>query len=87
MVNSSEALIIVVTKAKRQDADTLGPKGTWSSLEAPNFSSAAVVPPAKRRDLTHTVAVTQRGKPSVSPSDNLLSCGKATRKRSRRDGG
>ena len=83
MVNSGEALLNVVTKAKRQDAFTLGPKGTWSSLEAPNSSSAAVVPPAERRDLTHTVTGAQRGKPAISPSDKPLSFGKATRKRSR----
>jgi hypothetical protein len=87
MVNSGEALLNVVTKAKRQDAFTLGPKGTWSSLEVPNSFSAAVVPPAERRDLTHTVTATQRGKPSVSPSGKPLSRGKATRKGSRWDGG
>ena len=81
MVNSGEALINVVTKAKRQDAFTLGPKGTWSSPEVPNSSGAAVVPPAERRDLTHTVTAAERGKPVVSLSR------KATRKRSRRGGG
>ena len=81
MVNSGEALLNVVTKAKRQDADTLGPKGMWSSPEVPNSSGAAVVPPAEKRDLTHTVTAAERGKPVVSPS------GKATRKRSRRGGG
>ena len=87
MVNSGEALLNVVTKAKRQDADTLGPKGTWSSPEVPNSSGAAVVPPAERRDLTHTVTEAQRGKPVVSPRDKQLSFGKAPRKRSPRDSG
>jgi hypothetical protein len=80
MVNSGEAMLNVVTKDKRQDAYTLGPKGTWSSLEVPNSSSAAVVPPAERRDLTHTVTETQRGKPVVPLCDNSLSFGNATRK-------
>jgi len=55
----------------------LDQNGMWPSLEAPNSSSAAVVPPAERRDLTHTVTATERGKPVVSPP------GKATRKSSR----
>ena len=87
MVNSGEALLNVVTKAKRQDAFTLGPKGTWSSLEAPNSSSAAVMPPAERRDLTHTVMATERGKPVVSRQGKPLSFRKATRERNRWDGG
>ena len=87
MVNSGEALLNVVTKAKRQDAFTLGPKGTWSSLEVPNSSSAAVVPPAERRGLTHTVTATQRGKSVVSLRDKPLSFRKATRERNRWDGG
>ena len=55
----------------------LDQNGKWPSLEAPNSSSAADVPPAERRDLTHTVTAAKRGKPVASPQ------GKATRKRSR----
>jgi len=46
----------------------LDQKGTWSGPEAPNSSGAVVAPPAERRDLTHTVTVTERGKPVVSPA-------------------
>jgi len=48
-------------KGQAQDADSLGPKGTWSGPEAPNSSGAVVVPPAERRDLTHTVTAAERG--------------------------
>ena len=51
----------------------LGPKGTWSGPEAPNSSGAVVVPPAERRDLTHTVTATERGKPVVSPRGKAVS--------------
>ena len=74
MVNSGEALVNVVTKAKRKMLNRLDQKGTWSGPEAPNSSGAAVVPPAERRDLTHTVTAAERGKPVVSPF------GKAARK-------
>jgi hypothetical protein len=50
----------------------LDQKGTWSSSWAPNSHGAVVEPPAKRRDLTHTVTAAERGKPVVSPQ------GKAT---------
>lgn len=68
MVNSGEALLNVVTKDKRKMLKRLDQKGTWSGPEAPNSSGAVVAPPAERRDLTHTVTVTERGKPVVSPS-------------------
>ena len=68
MVNTREALINVITKDKRQDAFTLGPKGTWSGPEAPSSSGAVVAPPAERRDLTHTVTAAERGKPVVFPA-------------------
>jgi len=35
-------------KGQAQDADTLGPKGTWPGPEAPNSSGAVVEPPAER---------------------------------------
>jgi hypothetical protein len=76
-VNSGEALLNVVIKAKRKMLNRLDQKGTWSGPEAPNSSGAADAPPAERRDLTHTVTTTERGKPVVSPQ------GKATCKRSR----
>ena len=85
MVNSGEALLNVVTKAKRQDADTLGPKGMWSSPEVPNSSGAADAPPAERRDLTHTVTAAERGKPVVSPPGQPA--GKANRKARQWGGG
>ena len=31
-----------------------------------------MVPPAERRNLTHTVTVAERGKPVVSPADRVL---------------
>ena len=71
-VNSREALINVVTKAKRKMLNRLDQNGTWSRPEAPNSFGAVVEPPAKRRDLTHTVTAAERGKPVVSPK------GKAT---------
>ena len=64
----------------------LDQKGTWPGPEAPNSSGADVVPPAERRDLTHTVTAAERGKPVVSPvTTNCL--GKAARKRRRWDCG
>ena len=68
MVNSGEALLNVVTKAKRKMLNRLDQKGTWSGPGAPNSSGAVVAPPAERRDLTHTVTAAERGKPVVSPS-------------------
>src|ERR1700692_4818555 len=68
LVNTCEALLNRRHKGQAQDANTLGPKGTWSGPEAPNSSGAVVAPPAERRDLTHTVTATERGKPVVSPS-------------------
>jgi hypothetical protein len=69
MVNSGEALLNVVTKAKRKMLNRLDQKGTWSGPEAPNSSGAADAPPAERRDLTHTVTAAERGKPVVSPAE------------------
>ena len=79
----------VVGKGLRKQylAGHLPYKGTWSGPEAPNSSGAVVVPPAERRDLTHTGTSAERGKPVVSPNDKALSLGKAPRKRSRRGGG
>ncbi len=68
MVNGCEALINVVTKDKRQDAFTLGPKGTRSGYGASNSPYAVVEPPAERRGLTHTVTAAERGKPVVFPA-------------------
>ena len=65
----------------------LDQKGTWSGPEAPNSSGAVDAPPAKRRGLTHTVTVAERGKPVVSLSDNRLLLRKAVRKGSPRDCG
>ena len=65
----------------------LDQKGTWSGPEAPNSSGAVVTPPAKRRDLTHTVTAAERGKPVVTPRDNPLARGKAAREGRRRDCG
>jgi hypothetical protein len=58
----------------------LDQKGTWSGPEAPNSSGAVTAPPAKKRDLTHTVTAAERGKPVASLSDNGLSLRKAARK-------
>ena len=76
MVNSREALLNVVMLAKRKMLTRLDQKGMWSGPRAPNSLGAVDAPPAERRDLTHTVTATERGKPVVSPS------GKASRKRS-----
>src|SRR5260370_3551273 len=57
-------------QGQAQGGESLGPKGTWSGPEAPNFSGAVVVPPAERRDRTHTVTAAERGKPVVSPPRN-----------------
>jgi hypothetical protein len=63
----------------------LDQKGTWSGSEAPNSSDAADAPPAERRDLTHTVTATERGKPVVSL--DWQRSRKANRKVSRGHGG
>jgi hypothetical protein len=68
MVNPGEALLNVVTQAKRKMLTRLDQKGTWSGPEAPNSSGAVVAPPAERRDLTHTVTTAERGKPVVLPA-------------------
>jgi hypothetical protein len=81
MVNPGEALLNVVTKVERKMLERSDQKGTWSGPGAPNSSGAVDAPPAKRRDLTHTVTATERVKPVASPQ------GKVTRKRSRWGGG
>ena len=68
MVNRCEALLNVVTKDKRKMLNRLDQKGTWPGPEAPNSSGADDVPPAERRDLTHTGTPAERGKPVVSPA-------------------
>jgi hypothetical protein len=68
MVNGREVLLNRRHQGQAQDADTLGPKGTWSGPQAPNSCGAADAPPAERHDLTHTVTTTERGKPVVSPT-------------------
>jgi hypothetical protein len=84
-VNTSEALINVVTIAKRKMLTRLDQKGTWPGPEAPNSSGAVVEPPAERRDLTHTGTAAERGKPVVSRSRQRPR--KAYRKARRWDGG
>jgi len=56
----------------------LDQKGTWPGPEAPNSYGADDVPPAERRDLTHTGTPAERGKPVISPGEP--SPGKARRK-------
>jgi len=69
MVNQSESPINVVRFDQRlKDAVTLGPKGKWSGLGAPNSPGADVAPPAKRHSLTHSGTGTERGKPVVLPA-------------------
>jgi hypothetical protein len=85
MVNSGEALVNVVMSNKRKMLIRLGQNGMWSGPGANQSPGADGAPPAKRRDLTHTATVTERGKPVVSPRGQPT--GKARRKVSRRGGG
>ncbi len=66
MVNSGEASLNVVTKDKRKLLNRLDQKVRGQDCGAPNSPGADGEPPAKRRDLTHTVTATERGKPAVS---------------------
>ena len=84
LVNTREALLNRRHKGQAQDADTLGPKGTWSGPEAPNSSGTALVPPAERRNLTHTVIAAERGKPVVSPADCVLASDSQEKPKGRR---
>ena len=65
MVSICKVLINVVRSDKREDANTLEPKGKWSGTDAPNSSVADGAPPAKRHNLTHSTTHTKRGKPVV----------------------
>jgi len=67
MVNPGEALLNVVMSDKRKLLIRLGQNGTWSGPRAIGSFGADAVPPAKRRDLTHTATATERGKPVASP--------------------
>jgi hypothetical protein len=86
MVNSGEALLNVVIRAKRKMLNRLDQKGTWSGPEAPNSSGAAEAPPAERRDLTHTVTAMERGKPVVSPIREGVSQEELTKRRVEEEG-
>jgi hypothetical protein len=83
MVNICESLINVVSSNKPKmlisprRAYRLGPKGKWSGTGVLTSPVADIVPPAKRRDLTHAGMQTKRDKPIVLPF------GKASRKASR----
>jgi hypothetical protein len=65
MVNESKVSINVVTHDKRKMLIRLGQNGKWSSTGVPNSPVADAAPPAKRHNLTHSDAHTQRGKPVV----------------------
>src|SRR6516165_10773896 len=66
-VNGREALLNVVSEAKRKMLPRLHQTGTGSGPGAPNSPGAVVVPPAERRDLTRTVTPAERGKPAALP--------------------
>src|SRR5262249_14895705 len=69
-VNPGEALLNVVMSNQRKMLYRWGQKGTWSSPVAILSAGADGAPPAKRRDLTHTVTRTERGKPvAFLPTD------------------
>jgi len=78
MVNSGEALLNVVMSNKRKMLSRLGQKGTWSGPDVILSSGAGDVPPAKRRDLTHTVTRMERGKPATLPTSRLGRPGQRT---------
>ena len=50
----------------------LDQKGMWPGPGAPNSPGADDEPPASRRDLTHAVSVTQRGKPVALPKGRAV---------------
>jgi len=66
-VNPGETLLNVVMSNKRKLLTRLGQNGMWSGPWAMMSRGADNAPPAKRRDLTHTAATTERGKPVTSP--------------------
>jgi hypothetical protein len=82
MVNQPEALLNVVMSNKRKMLTRLGQNGTWSGPAAIWSADADRVPPAKRRDLTHTATTTERGKPVAFPGDQPWPSGAANRKAS-----
>src|SRR5207237_6392851 len=86
-VNPGEALLNVVMSNQRKMLNRWGQNGTWSGPGVSLSSGADAVPPAKRRDLTHTATRRERGKPVVSPRDPSGSRGTANRKASPGDGG
>jgi hypothetical protein len=86
MVNSGEASLNVVTKDKRKLLNRLDQKVRGQDRGAPNSPGADDEPPAKRRDLNHTLtARAKRGKPVALLGWQQL--GKANRKASRWGGG
>jgi len=84
MVNSGEAPLNVVKHDKRKLLNRLGQKGTWSGPGATLSPGADAAPPAKRRDLTHTAARRERGKPAAFPGGRPRPEGTANRKASLR---
>src|SRR5262249_25014686 len=67
MGNPGEALLNVVLTSKRKMLTRLAQPGTGSSPAVSLSAGADGAPPANRRDLTHPVATTERGKPVASP--------------------
>ena len=84
MVNPGEALVNVVMSNKRKLLSRLGQHGKWSGPQVILSCGADNAPPAKRRDLTHTAATTERGKPVTSPDGQRRPSGTANRKASPR---
>ena len=81
MVNVSESLLIVVSTSKPKVLIGLSQNGKWSSVEAAESSTADVAPPAKRRDLPHSLLLIRN---VVSPySSHSSSHGKVSRKANR----
>jgi hypothetical protein len=78
MVNSGEALLNVVMSNQRKMLNRWGQNGTWSGLGAIHSPGADGVPPAKRRDLTHTATRRKRGKPVASPDGRPKPLGQQT---------
>jgi hypothetical protein len=79
-VNPGEALLNVVMSDKRKMLTRLGQNGTWSGPGAIYSPGADAVPPAKRRDLTHTATRRERGKPVALPDGQPWPQGTAHRK-------
>jgi hypothetical protein len=57
-------------KGQAQDADTLGPKGRWSSLEAPKSSSAVTASPGYQERLQRLDDRCRLQKVSLHPGRN-----------------